>query len=141
MTDTHLSEWYQRWQSGDRSVVAEVENAVRESRPDAPIDFFALGELCETMGLVGPAFHAFQRALGRQPADPGVLRKLAAYYAERGELRRAAELWERLLRVRPGDAEAVDELAGVLVAEGSVPELRRVLDAAVAAGYPAEAVG
>ena len=138
MTNTPFSEWSRRWQSGDRSVVAEVEKAVRESSPDAPIDFLALGELCETMGLVGPAFHAFQRALGRQAADPRILRKLAAYYAERGELRRAAELWERLLRVLPGDAEAVDELASVLVAEGSLPELRRVLDAAVAAGYPAE---
>ncbi len=134
-SDDRLAAWSRRWEAGDRTVVDEIEAALKANPSLPDIDCFTLGELCERVGLIGPAFHQFQQAVKQRPADPRVLKKLASYYAERGEMVRAGELWQRLLQLQPGDEETVDELASLLVADGSRPELARVLDAATRHGY------
>ena len=137
MTDQRrLKEFFERWQRGDRTVAEDVAQVVTADARDGRRDHVAWGELCEAIGLVGLAFHEFQQALAERPADPVVLKKLAAYYTERGDGRRAAELWQRLLRVVPGDADGVDESARAMIAEGDAGALHEMLETAVAHGYP-----
>lgn len=139
-TDIPLADWSRRWEAGDATLAAEIEATLKTNPSPSSVDCFELGELCERVGLIGPAFHQFQQAVRQRPADPRVLKKLASYYAERGEMARAGELWQRLLRVVPADEETVDELAALLVADGSRPELARILESATRHGYaPAKA--
>ncbi len=137
---SHTSErerFLERWSSGDESVPAEVLRFL-DDPGNADRDHAAWGALCETIGLVGPAFHEFQQGLADRPHDVSLLKKLASYYAERGDMQRAGELWQRLLARSPADAETVDELARLLLADDAGPELSRILDTAVQHGYPVE---
>ncbi|GIW95114.1 MAG: hypothetical protein KatS3mg110_3155 [Pirellulaceae bacterium] len=59
------------------------------------------GLLCEQCGLWQLAFREFQLALRDDPNDPVALERLACLYRERGELDRAAQLWQRLTQLQP----------------------------------------
>jgi len=112
------------------SALAELD-ACLERHPGAPE---ALGERGRALLLLGRRDEAvvdLGAALERAPDDAALLRALADAVAE-AEPQRAAELWQRLVRLDPGDATARHRLGAALLVGGDAAAARVELAAAAA---------
>lgn len=74
-----------------------------------------------------------QQWLGTRPRDTALRQALADFHASRGQWAEARTQYETLLREAPANAEALNNLAHVLLALRDVPAARRAADAALTA--------
>jgi len=120
MTDPLLSALAARWQAGENpaELKAEIQNAVvaRRGQSGGHRDWALL---CEQAGLWSLAFSEFQLALRDDPEDQEAAYHLALHYRERGDVRRALALLERLLATDPGRRPWLDALVEILVEDGA----------------------
>ena len=83
------------------------------TRPAEPADPRERGVRAMEQGRLGDAVLAFEQLAAAKPHDLGGQRLLAEAYKRKGDFVRAAETWERLLKVEPGDAEGWRRYADV----------------------------
>jgi tetratricopeptide (TPR) repeat protein len=77
---------------------------------------------------------AFTRALQVMPNDPGLLYGRGLTYAEAGEVDKAVQDFQHLLKIKPGDVDASNALGYTLAdANRDLPEAKKLLEAARAA--------
>jgi Flp pilus assembly protein TadD len=77
---------------------------------------------------------AFGRALLVMPDDPGLLYGRGLTYAEAGQVDKAVQDFQQLLKIRPGDVDASNALGYTLAdANRDLPEAKKLLEAARAA--------
>jgi tetratricopeptide (TPR) repeat protein len=105
-----------------------VEEALRlcEERGDRPGagvgDRVVLGRCYLAAGRLGDARAAFERALSLDRENVSALKALAGILAHMGEHRRAADLYQAVCRVDPGDLESQTALHQIT--SGEYPEAR-----------------
>jgi Flp pilus assembly protein TadD len=77
---------------------------------------------------------AFTRALQVVPDDPGLLYGRGLTYAEAGQVDKAVQDFQHLLKIKPGDVDASNALGYTLAdANRDLPEAKELLEAARAA--------
>jgi hypothetical protein len=112
--------------SGDLDAPARLRAAVAARRGERG-DHARWGRLCEQAGEAGLALTEYQLALRDEPEDVTALSRLATLYEERGDGEHAVESAEAWVRAAPGDAEAVERLLELLLAQEQLARAREVL--------------
>jgi len=137
MNDPLFDTLTQRVQAGEPSpqLQTEIQQAViaRRGQKGNHRDWALL---CEQAGLISLAFSEFQLALRDDPDDALAAFHLAQYYRERGDLRRAVALLERLLQREPTRRPWLDTLVEILIEDGAVPRARQAIARAQQHGLP-----
>lgn len=124
------NKWHRAIAVLDRAIQAHPTNAMLWSNLGAA----QLGRL-ETAGprQQEKAIAAYQQALQADSEAPNVHYHLGLIYKERGELTRAAAMFQRALEVNPADRDArtwLDRLAGLIVEEQRAKRQSSPLNAA-----------
>ncbi len=135
--DLSLEQLERRLEQGDPAAKDDLVRAVQQ-RCQQRGQHTQWGLLCETAGLFGLAFREFQLAVRDDPCDPVACFKLAEYFREHGDGRRAAALLERLLETNPAHEQWLTAYCELLQEEGAFPKLEQALQRALANGLPRE---
>ncbi len=135
--DRVLAELRGRLEQGEdpEALRPELEQALEAGR-DRRGGHTQWGLLCEQAGLFGLAFREFQLAVRDDRNDPVACFKLAEYFREHGDTRRAAGLLERLLEREPANEQWLTAYVELLQADDAWPRIEQALDRAVASGLP-----
>src|SRR4051812_37079312 len=110
------------------------------ARDPSSLAFLPLGEALRRRGQLDLALRVAVRGLERHPhlADGHDL--LARIAADRGELQRAFDEWDMVLRLSAGHAGALRGMGFVCFQQGRLDEAERYLDAATAANPADEGI-
>jgi Flp pilus assembly protein TadD len=95
------------------AVAAPAPAPLDDADRDAALRHYVKGRDAALRGHYFVAITELEKAQAIDPAGGEVLRQLACCYAEVGNDTRAAACFERLLRVSPGDEEALLQLGGI----------------------------
>ncbi len=104
------------------------------ARDPASRVFVPLGELLRQQGELTLALKITLRGLERHPHLPDGHDLLARIAVDRGELERAFDEWDMVLRLAPGHAGALRGMGFVCYRLGRLPEAEQYLSAALDAG-------
>jgi tetratricopeptide (TPR) repeat protein len=105
-----------------------LQYAVAKS-PQSDYAHFALGNLFASLGRVDEAVSHWESAVQADPKFTAALRNLGlAAWKREGDLKKAANLYERAIAVRPDDQTLYRDLAEILIADGNRPEAINLLD-------------
>lgn len=96
--------------------------------------FLQLGDALRRNGQLDVAFKIAQRGVERHPNDPDGHDLLARIAVDRGDLARAAEAWECVLRVESGHVGAMKGLGYVCFQQRRFEDAERYLSLAAQAG-------
>ena len=103
------------------------------ARDPASLAFIPLGEALRRQGQLDVAFKVATRGLEKHPHHADAHDLLARLWAERGELERAFDEWDMVIRLAPGHAGALKGMGFVRFQQGNFAEAERYLaDAQVA---------
>ncbi len=138
MSDLSVEDLRARLAQAADTETTEAIRAAVQARQHERGGHTAWGLLCEEAGLMGLAFREFQLAMRDDPADLTALARLAEHYRERGDVRRAALLFERLLESDPAHEPWLQSLVELTQGDEDRRPVREALKRAVAAGLPAE---
>jgi tetratricopeptide (TPR) repeat protein len=97
------------------------------ARDPQTLAFIPLGEALRRQGQLDVAFKVALRGLERHPHHPDAHDLLARLWAERGELERAFDEWDMVLRLAPGHASALKGMGFVRFQQGNLAEAERYL--------------
>src|SRR5881628_1518819 len=119
-----------RWQMAD-----DVRRWSDElARDPASLVFLPLGETLRRQGQLDLALKIAMRGLERHSHNPDAHDLLARIAVDRGELQRAFDEWDMVLRLAPDHLGALKGLGYVCYQQGRLAEAERYLDEAAAAG-------
>ena len=137
MTPSLISEFSDRLRSDGPTpeLQAEIQRAV-VARRGQPGEHCQWAILCEQAGLLSLAFSEFQLALRDDPDDPVAAFHLAQHYRERGDIRRALALLERLLAREPARRPWLDLFVEILVEDRAGPRAQQAIALAQQHGLP-----
>ncbi len=110
------------------------------ARDPASRVFVPLGEALRKQGQLDLALKVTMRGLERHPHFPDGHDLLARIAVDRGELQRAFDEWDMVLRLAPGHRGALRGMGFVCFQQGRLPEAEQYLGAAAAAGDDDEGV-
>src|SRR5215208_8341135 len=96
--------------------------------------FVPLGEALRRQGQLDLALKVTTRGLERHPHFPDAHDLLARIAVDRGELQRAFDEWDMVLRLAPGHHGALCGMGFVCFRQGRLPEAEQYLTAATAGG-------
>ncbi len=102
--------------------------------------FVPLGEILRRQGQLDLALKITMRGLERHPHFPDGHDLLARIAVDRGELERAFDEWDMVLRLVPGHLRALRGMGFVCYQLARLPEAEQYLSAALAAGDADEGV-
>jgi tetratricopeptide (TPR) repeat protein len=119
--------------SGDYRRAAEAYRQVLSRKPSS-YHASRLVRALHKLGEFGEAADTARQALERHPDDPWLLSGLAAAEARRSRHREAIALYERVLKLRPGDRFAYKELMRLRTAEAPPAEAAAALKGLVRTG-------
>ncbi|MHC1743873.1 MAG: tetratricopeptide repeat protein [Syntrophobacteraceae bacterium] len=103
---------------GDRKrALSELDSMVKANDDNDGIHLVRV----QVLGELGMADEA-ERAAELLPARPALMKAKSEFYQKRGNDLRAQQVLEELLAVTPGDTDAVNRLARILVAKGNLDE-------------------
>jgi predicted regulator of Ras-like GTPase activity (Roadblock/LC7/MglB family)/predicted Zn-dependent protease len=105
--------------------------------PDSLV-FLPLGETLRRQGQLDLALKIATRGLERHPHNPDAHDLLARIEVDRGELQRAFDEWDMVLRLTPGHLGAFKGMAFVRFQQGRTDEAQRYLERAAEHGGDAE---
>jgi tetratricopeptide (TPR) repeat protein len=103
------------------------------ARDPASLVFLQLGEALRRQGQVDYALKVAVRGLERHPHNAEAHDLLARIAVDRGELERAFDEWDMVLRLAPDHIGALKGLGFICFRQGRAPEAERYLAAATAA--------
>lgn len=138
MTDTAIDALRARLAAQPGAATVEAIRCAVQSRQQERGDHTEWGLLCEEAGLMGLAFREFQLAMRDDQTDLVAMERLAEHYAERGDVARAATLFQRLLLTNPAHLPWLEALADLTRATPQRQHFREAVERAVAAGLPAQ---
>jgi predicted regulator of Ras-like GTPase activity (Roadblock/LC7/MglB family) len=110
------------------------------ARDPASRVFVPLGEALRRQGQLDVALKVTMRGLERHPHFADGHDLLARISVDRGDLERAFDEWDMVLRLAPGHAGALRGMGFICFQQGRLPEAERYLGAAAAAGDGDEGV-
>jgi predicted regulator of Ras-like GTPase activity (Roadblock/LC7/MglB family) len=108
------------------------------ARDPASLVFLPLGETLRRQGQLDLALKIAMRGLERHSHNPEAHDLLARIAVDRGELQRAFDEWDVVLRLTPGHLGALKGLAFVCFQQGNTAEAEEYLKQAAAQGGDAE---
>ena len=108
------------------------------ARDPASLVFLPLGETLRRQGQLDLALKIAMRGLERHSHNTDAHDLLARIAVDRGELQRAFDEWDMVLRLTPGHLGALKGMAFVRFQQGSTAEAESYLQQAAAAGGDAE---
>lgn len=111
------------------------------ARDPSSLAFLTLGEALRRQGDVDVALKVALRGLERHPHNAHAHDLLARIAADRGELERAFDEWDMVLRLAPGHVGALKGLGFVRYQQGRHEEAERYLSEAAALGGGAQVDG
>ena len=97
------------------------------ARDPASLAFIPLGEALRRQGQYDVAFKVAMRGLEKHPHYADAHDLLARLWAERGEMDRAFDEWDMVLRLAPGHAGALKGMGFVRFQQGNFAEAERYL--------------
>jgi tetratricopeptide (TPR) repeat protein len=97
------------------------------ARDPSSMVFIPLGEALRRQGQHDVAFKVAMRGLEKHPHHADAHDLLARLWAERGELERAFDEWDMVLRLAPGHAGALKGMGFVRFQQGNLAEAERYL--------------
>lgn len=100
------------------------------ARDPASLAFIPLGEALRRQGQLDVAFKVALRGLEKHPHNADAHDLLARLWAERGELERAFDEWDMVLRFAPAHAGALKGMGFVRFQQGNMLEAERFLSQA-----------
>src|SRR5687768_9445509 len=103
------------------------------ARDPASLVFLQLGEALRRQGQLDYALKVAMRGLERHPHNAEAHDLLARIAVDRGELERAFDEWDMVLRLAPDHIGALKGLGFICFRQGRAPEAERYLAAATAA--------
>lgn len=104
------------------------------ARDPSSLAFLSLGEALRKQGQLDVALKVALRGLERHPHHADAHDLLARVAVDRGELQRAFDEWDMVLRLAPGHLGALKGLGFVCFQQGKREEAERYLNAAAARG-------
>jgi predicted regulator of Ras-like GTPase activity (Roadblock/LC7/MglB family) len=108
------------------------------ARDPASLVFLPLGETLRRQGQLDLAVKIAMRGLERHSHNPDAHDLLARIAVDRGELQRAFDEWDMVLRLTPGHLGALKGMAFVRFQQGNAAEAERYLEQAKEHGGEAE---
>ena len=72
-----------------------------------------VGDAAKTLGFAEVAIFAYEEVLKKDPGNKDVNKSLALVLEERGEYKRAADCWRRILKQEPTNGEARSKITGL----------------------------
>src|SRR3954470_19891732 len=108
------------------------------ARDPASLVFLPLGETLRRQGQLDLALKIAVRGLERHSHNPDAHDLLARIAVDRGELQRAFDEWDMVLRLTPGHLGALKGMAFVRFQQGNAAEAERYLEQAKEHGGEAE---
>jgi predicted regulator of Ras-like GTPase activity (Roadblock/LC7/MglB family) len=108
------------------------------ARDPASLVFLPLGETLRRQGQLDLALKIAMRGLERHSHNPDAHDLLARIAVDRGELQRAFDEWDMVLRLTPGHVGALKGMAFVRFQQGNAAEAERYLEQAKEHGGEAE---
>jgi predicted Zn-dependent protease len=106
---------------------SELASATNQTEP-----LLQLAEIYSQMGRRSDALNAAQSAATRHPDDPKALLYTGFMREKAGELQEAERAYREALRIKPGDALLMNNLAAVLAAQGHLlDEARKLIEEAL----------
>ncbi len=101
--------------------------------PDFPDGWWQLSDLCMTLGDRPAAEQALAKGLQHCPTSPGLHLMAAHRLGQAGKFEQAINEYRESIRLRPNEAGAYIELAGLLIKQNRLAEAREELLAALKA--------
>lgn len=95
----------------DADTAAEHFRALTDHAPDFAEGWYGLALVLVEQDRIGPALDALERTLALNPDHFGALRGVGALHEQIGNLALAYRAYERVLDMRPHDADLIDTLA------------------------------
>src|SRR5689334_14958570 len=108
------------------------------ARDPASLVFLPLGETLRRQGQLDLALKIAVRGLERHSHNADAHDLLARIAVDRGELQRAFDEWDAVLRLTPGHLGALKGMAFVRYQQGNTPEAEKYLQQAAEQGGDAE---
>src|SRR3954468_6795628 len=102
--------------------------------------FVPLGEALRRQGQLDLALKVTMRGLERHPHFPDGHDLLARIAVDQGDLQRAFDEWDMVLRLAPGHHGALRGMGFVCFRQGRLPDAEQYLSAAMSAGDTDEGV-
>jgi tetratricopeptide (TPR) repeat protein len=113
---------------GDYKTAAEIFGTLLKKQPNNHTLLLALAGALASMGLHPQAQRHLQRAARIKPNDPATLCQLGCAYRDDGNMRRAADVFDKVLGIDPGHLRTRLAKAGLLHMQGDYEAAYALLD-------------